>query len=625
MILAAESAAAALTWQGWFTLAVMTALIVGLVRYAHLADIIFVGGLAIFGCAGIVSPKDALAGFMNEGVLTIGALFIVGRALVDTGILEAATQRVLGNVQTATAAVGRVVGMTMGFSAFLNNTTVVAMGMPALVEWARKRRIPVSRLLLPLSYASILGGVCTLIGTSTNLVVHGQMKQSGVASLATGIGMWELSAVGVPLAILGGLYLVLCLPSLLPDRREFIEQLGEHRREFLTELVVAENCPLIGKSVQQAGLRGLPGLFLIEISRGEDSIAPVEPDERLRAGDRLIFTGVVTTIADLTKIPGLIASPDISFEFTATGGRRRLSEAVISASSPLIGQGIREANFRGRYDAVVIAVHRNGRRLAGKIGDIELEAGDTLLVETGDDFFTVNRHNPDFYLVSDLGESSRMRLDRAGVALLIAGLLIAAYSMPEMLPTSVLPAGVAEWISERRALLAMLAAGLVVVSRCVSAGQARLAIDWPVLITVAASLGVGKAMQTSGLAAWIAEQTMQAVGGFGPIAMLAAVYFLTWVLTELMSNNAAAALMFPIGVAAAAQAGVEPRPFVIAIAIAASASFVLPAGYQTHLMVFGPGGYRTSDFIRVGAPLALLWMVGALLIIPRVWPLTAVQ
>ena len=613
-----------MNWQAWYTLGVLTLLIYGLIRYAHLADVIFVGALALLGVAGIVAPKDAMAGFANDGVITIAALFVVGRALIQTGMLESITQRVLGGVTTVAGALRRVVPTSVFCSAFLNNTTIVAMGMPALVDWARKRNLPVSSLLLPLSYASLLGGVCTLIGTSTNLVVHGIMKDSPIPSLRSGIGMWEIGAVGVPLAIIGAAYLILFSQRIVPARREFLDQVGDSRREFLTELLVETGCPLIGKTVQDAGLRGLGGLFLVEIDRGGELLAPVRPEEKLLAGDRLVFTGVVTSIAELKRVPGLVPAADLTFQVAPErGSQRRLSEAVISASSPLIGTGIRQANFRGVYDAVVVAVHRNGRRLGGKIGDVELEAGDTLLLETGQDFFSAHRHNPDFYLVSDLGETAEFRPQRAWLALLIGGGVILAMTLPEIFRWFPAAASMGTLVDRQRGLFALLAASLLVATRCLSAGQARKSIEWSVLIAIAASLGVGKGIEQSGLAQEVASVVIHASNAVGPLGTLGAVWLMTWILTELMSNNAAAALMMPIGVAAAQQAGVEPRPFAIAIAIAASASFVLPAGYQTHLMVFGPGGYRVSDFVRAGAFLAILWFVGSIVLIPVFWPLSS--
>ncbi len=605
-----------MNWPAIITLSVLAVLVYGLIRYTHVVDVIFVGGLTILTLAGIVTPQEALAGFANEGVVTIAALFVVAAGLVETGLLAGLTRRLLGRVQTVQGALVRVVPSVVGLSAFLNNTTVVAMSLPALMDWSRKRRIAASKLLLPLSFAAIMGGVCTLIGTSTNLVIHGMLKAADL----NGYGMWDLAPAGVPIAIIGSVLLVFLAPRLLPERKEFLEQLGESRREFLVEMLVQPNCPLLGQTIEAAGLRHLPGLFLIEIERNGEQLAPVEPDERLRAADRLVFTGVVSTIVDLQKIPGLVPAGD---ERSAVdlAERSGLCEAVISSSSPLVGQGIRDANFRTIYDAAVIAVHRNGVRLRQKIGDIALRPGDTLLLLTGTAFVRAHRNNPDFYLVSQVGAMEALRSAKAGLAAAIAGLMLVLMTLPDVLAPMGVDRAVTEWLDGSRAIFALLAAGGMVVTRCISATAARRSIDWQVLVIIAAALGLGRAMKSSGAAELLARTFTDGLGLASPLALLAAIYLLTWVLTEVMSNNAAAALMFPIAVATAARTGTDPRPFAVAVTLAASAGFVLPMGYQTHLMVFGPGGYRLSDFVKIGLPMSALWFAMAMALIPVFWPL----
>ncbi len=616
-----------MTWQATLTLAVVAAMVVALVRWAHVADMIFLGALALLCISGVVTTSEAVAGFHNEGVLTVGALFVVAAGLVETGLLGAAARRLLGNAARDHDGLRRIVPPLIAASAFLNNTTVVAMALPVVLEWTRKRGLSPSRLLLPISYAAILGGVCTLIGTSTNLVIHGMMKQSGLPSLVGGLGMWELGWVGAPIALAGGLYLVFVVPRLLPERKEFMEQLGETRREYLAEIIVEPGCPLIGQTIHDAGLRGLPGLYLIEIERGGELLSAVAPEERLRAGDRLIFTGVVSTIIDLQRIPGLAPAADTTYEIKLGARRgRRLCEAVVSTTSPLIGRGVREANFRTIYDAAVVAVHRNGQRMREKIGDIVLAPGDTLLLETGPGFVLAHRNNPHFFLVSEVGDGGRMRHDRAWLASLIGIGMIVAMTLPEVLmwlPAPYSSAG--PWLDQRRVIVALLAAVLMVVARCVSAATARRSVEWSVLLTIAASFGVGTAMARSGAAGWIAQHGLALFQPLGAVGVLAAVYVLTWALTEVMSNNAAAALMFPVAVAASVSLDVDPRPLAITVALGASAGFILPAGYQTHLMVFGPGGYRVGDFVRAGVPMAILWAALTITLVPLIWPLTALR
>lgn len=599
------------------TLFVLAGVIAGLIRYAHLADFIFVLAVTVLTLAGVITPAEAFAGLTNDGVLTIAALFVVAAGLVETGVLDLIAHRLLGDVQTAGGALRRVVPAVIALSAFLNNTTVVAMSIPVLLEWCRKRRIAASKLLLPLSYAAILGGVCTLIGTSPNLVVHGMLRAAG----QPGLGMWELSKVGLPIAIAGGALLVFLGPRLLPDRKEFLEQLGESRREFLVEMIVRPDCPLVGKTVQDAGLRQLPGLFLIEIDRDGHPVAPVEPDERLRANDRLVFTGVVSTIVDLQKTPGLVAAGDDRPAFDPAA-RQDLCEAVVSTSSPLVGQSVREASFRTIYDAAVIAVHRNGARMRQKIGDIVLRPGDTLLLLTGSGFVRAHRNNPDFFLVSEVGDANPPRRHRAGLAAAITVLLIVAMTLPDVLPIFPALRDFAAKLSPYRAAFAILAAGAMLVTGCLPSAAARRNIDWQVLLTIGAAFGLSRALENSGAAAWLGHIVHESAGAMGPMGALATMYVVTWLLTELMSNNAAAALMCPIALATATATGVEPRPLFIAVALAASGGFMIPTGYQTHLMVFGPGGYRLGDFFKLGVPMVLLWLSLAMLFIPLGWSFT---
>jgi di/tricarboxylate transporter len=604
-------------WQGTFTLGLIFAMLLGLIWYSHLADVIFLGGVVILALVGILTPAEALAGFSNAGMLTVAALFVVATGLRDTGALDRFAHRLLGRPQGEKRALLRLLTPIAASSAVLNNTTIVAMALPVVVDWCRRNRMAASRFLIPLSYATIAGGMCTLIGTSTNLVVHGLMLEGG----GRGFGFLELGFVGVPVTIVTLLYLLFVTPRFLPHRQEFLEQLGATRREYIVEMSVEPICPFIGQSVQAAGLRHLPGLFLVEIGRGGELISPVAPDEPLRAGDRLIFAGVVSTIVDLQRIKGLVpVTPDEqSASFHLSDGD--LCEAVVSASSPLVGRSIRDANFRTVYDAAVIAVHRNGARLSGKIGDIGLRPGDALLLRTSAGFVRAHRNNPDFYLVSEVGGYQRPRHHKVGIATGILLLLIAAMAAPDVM----------EWLGVKgewfhrfqrgQVLFALAAAGLMVVSRCVPAASARRSIQWDVLFVIAASFGISKALEKTGASEWLVTSVLPVFSQWGPLAALAAVYLLCNILTELLTNNAAAALVFPIAMTTALKMGLDPKPFAVAVAAAASGGFATPIGYQTHLMVFGPGGYKYGDFVRAGLPLNIVWFIVSMIVIPLVWPL----
>jgi di/tricarboxylate transporter len=646
-----------MTNSAWFTLTLLVIMIAGLVRYSHLADVIFLGGLALLGMTGILTPQEALAGISNPAMLTVAALFVVATGLRETGALEVFARRVMARPDGERRILLRLTAPVAAMSAVLNNTTIVAMTMPAVVDWCRKHRLAASRLLIPLDYATIAGGMITLIGTSTNLVVHGLMIAAGL----NGFGFLELGAVGVPITLATLAYLTLLGPRLLPRRQELLERLEAARREYLVEMQVEPTCPLIGQTIAEAGLRHLPGLFLVEITRGEEVLSPVTPDEVLRGGDRLCFAGVVSTIVDLQKTRGLrpvdvaqppsgaaaqASSPEahathlvaqpLSAEVPQASSRkpqashgRHLCEAVISVSSPLVGRGIREANFRTVYDAAVIAVHRSGQRLTGKIGDIVLRAGDTLLLQTSTGFVRAHRNNPDFYLVSEVAEAKPVRHEKAWLSISILITLVLVMAAPDILQWLGFTveggyATLGHWatlINHGQALFAIAAAVAMVASRCVSGASARRSIQWDTLFVIAASFGIATAMEKTGLAAALVDACKPVLMTAGPLAALATVYILTNVLTELLTNNAAAALLFPIALSTAGGLGLDARPFAVAVAVAASGGFVVPIGYQTHMMVFGPGGYRLGDFAKVGLPLNFVWFVVTMIVVPLFWPL----
>ncbi|MFV2072863.1 MAG: SLC13 family permease [Thermoanaerobaculales bacterium] len=598
-----------MTWLAWFALAVTAIAVVALVRNQP-ADAVLWGAVVACGLAGILSLEEMFAGFANTGMLTIAALFVVAAGVRETGALDLVGEWFLGGVRTRSGAMARMGVAVPALSAFLNNTPVVAMFIPLLSRWGVKRRVSPSRLLIPLSYLSILGGMTTLIGTSTNLVVHGMMFDAAAAEprLAASLrpmGLFEIGAVGLPCALLGIAYLLLFSGRLLPERKDMLEKIGESPRQYLVEMQVTERCRLVGQHVEEAGLRHLPGLFLIEIVRDGEVIAPVQPDQVLVEGDILTFTGVVSTIVDLEKIPGLVAVADPGYEHAASERRgRMLSEAVVSPTSPLIGKSIRDSNFRALYNAAVVAVHRGGARLAGRVGDVVLHAGDTLLLQTGAHFVAAHRNNRDFFLVSGVVDSRSPRHDRAIASLALLGFLVV------LLTSGLLPT----------VLAAFVVAAAMILFRCISPAEARRAVDLQILLTIAAAIALGQALQNSGAVHFIAEVVVEALGPRGPYAVLAGVAVLTMLFTEIVTNTAAAALMFPFALAMAAGLGADPRPFAMVVALVASASFLTPIGYQTNLMVYGAGGYRFTDFTRVGLPLSLLLLVVITLLAPLVWP-----
>jgi di/tricarboxylate transporter len=610
-------------FEAWFALGVVLMVLVLLASTRLAPDLILIGGVLVLLVSGILTAPEALAGLANEGMATVGLLFVVACGISETGGITWLADRLFGRPKGAVRAILRMMIPTAGLSALMNNTPLVAMLIPAVNDWAKQHRIAPSKLMIPLSYAAILGGTCTLIGTSTNLVVNGMLIRAAdadpAAGLPRGLGMFDVTWVGLPAAVVGIAFIALSSRYLLPNRMSSIGTVADPR-QYTIEMLVAQASPLAGKSIEQAGLRHLPGLYLAEIGREGVVLPAVAPEERLRAGDRLVFVGIVDSVVDLQKIRGLVPATDQVFKLDSPRSRRCLIEAVTSHRCPILGKTIRDGQFRSRYNAVVIAVAREGERIRAKIGDIVLRAGDTLLLEAHPSFLNQHRHSRDFFLVSRLENSSPPSYERAAVARGILLAMVAVVTVSESFAERTL--SVAGWslalgqITMFKA--ALVAAALMIVTRCCRIEQARRAIDWQVLLAIAASFAIGAALEKTGAAHGIAGGVIRTVGG-SPWLALAAIYGVTLVVTELITNNAAAALMFPFALATAASLHVNPVPFVIVVMMAASAGFATPIGYQTNLMVYGPGGYRFSDYLRVGVPLDLLVWLVTVLVAPLVW------
>jgi di/tricarboxylate transporter len=592
-------------WEAWFTVGVVCLLIIGLARNFGPPDLLALGGLTLLivvgklsGSTRLPSPEDAVANFGSTALVTVGVLFVIVTGLTQTGAMHLLTHRLLGRPKSETQAQLRLLPPVAALSAFLNNTPIVAMFLPVVDDLCRKTGLSQSRLFLPLSYAATFGGLCTLIGTSTNLIINGEIARAGLEPL----GMFELSWVGIPCAIAGMMYILVFSKILLPDRRPAIS-LSDDPRQYTVEMTVLSGGPLVGQSVEKAGLRHLPGLFLAEISRADDVIPAVAPTEKLQADDRLVFVGIIESVVDLKKIRGLVPSDEQAATVNVPDTHRCLIEAVVSNRCPLIGKTIRDGQFRSTYNAAVLAIARSGERINAKLGDVVLQPGDTLLLESHTAFAKKQRNSQDFFLVSSVENSAPIRHGQAGIALAIMAAMVAVVTI-----------GLLDIMTA-----AMVAAGLMVGTRCCTGTEGRRSVDISLLLVIGSALGLGKALETSGAAATIAEAIINFAGG-NERAVLVALYLVTMIFTELITNNAAAVLMFPIALASAKKLGVDdPRPLIVAVMIAASAAFVTPFGYQTNLMVYGPGGYKYSDYVRFGLPLGLLFMTICVILVPLIW------
>jgi di/tricarboxylate transporter len=450
-----------------------------------------------------------------------------------------------------------------------------------------------------MNYATILGGMCTLVGPSTNLIVAGLVQQHG--------GMRELRmfdplGVGAVAAVVGGLYLITLGRWLLPLRRSALQQ-AQDTREYVVEMLVETDGPIVGRSIGQARLRKLAGSYLVELDRDGEVHAAVAPGEVLRGGDRLVFVGVTVAVRELRRVPGLRPATEQLFKVDDAGGRRTLVEVVLSAYSPAIGRTLVESTFRNRYNAAVIAVARHGERLHSKLGDVVLQVGDTLLMETDAGFPRRHGGSAEFLVCNEIDGAAHVDHPRALAALVVVAAMIVANTV----------FGVDILLS------ALAAAGLVLMAGCVHPAELRRSVDLRLIVVIACSFALGAALDRSGVAALVAMH-LKGWAGADPYWTLVLVYIAAVAFTELVTNNAAAVLMFPIAVSAAQQLGVHPAPFIIAIMMGASAGFITPIGYQTNLMVYGPGGYRFTDYVRYGLPLSLVVGTTVLVATPVFWP-----
>lgn len=620
-----------MTPEAWFTVGVITLVIAALATNRIGVDIAMLGGLTVLmlgdaiAGGGILPVAEGLAGFAHPAIFIIGSLFVVAAGLQETGGMELVARRLLGRPKTIAGAQFRLMAPVALMSGFMNNTPIVAMYLPIVSDWAKKLRISPSKLYMPLSFAAILGGKISLIGTASNIVVmklfvdfaDGRLAAEAAGTATpwmTALGVdrfssreefWAIALVGIPTTITGIAVVLLFSRWLLPERRPATQTPLDARR-YLVEMVVQPDSPIVGRTIEEAGLRHLPGLFLSQIERSGEIIPAVGPEERLQANDVLAFAGILESVLDLRKIRGLTPATDQVKKVRAVPQQRALVEAVVASTSPLVGRTIRESQFRTRFNAAILAVHRNGDVVRRRIGDIRLQSGDVLLLDTHAGFPEAHRSGSHFYLASAVEGSRPVRHERAWVALAILACLILALT----LLSKTLPAVVT----------ALLAAGLMVLTRCATGTIARASVSWQVLIVIASALGMGAAMSHTGAAQAIAGGMLDACSGFGPRGLLLVVFVLAAVFSQLITSYGSAVLMFPIAMSAAESLQVSPDSFALVLMVGAGSTYLTPIGYQTNLMVAGAGGYRFLDFTRLGFPLTIVVALTVIAFAPIFYP-----
>lgn len=543
--------------------------------------------LLVLVIGGVLSPSEAIHGFANEQLAVIILLLIISDIFKKSSVINVIFNRLFGQSKSYKKFKLAMMTVVASFSAFFNNTPLVAMMMPYVNNWANENHVSPSKLLIPLSYAAILGGCVTLIGTSTNLIVNGLAVDAGFEPLS----IFEFSYVGIPMLIIGIVYLLLLGNQFLPNKDTELEEDFEKSREFLIETKVKAGSSLINRTIQDAGFRKLKGLYLVEIVRSEMNLSPVSPDEKILENDVLIFAGETTAVEEIKKAElGLTLPKKVEYMLDK---KSSMNEIVVSFNSSLIGKRVQETDFRARFDAAIVAIHRNGERISGKIGEVELKAGDILLVFSGTDFLSRTKNNQAFYVLTHIEEPEEINVWKVAVVFtaLIAAILIAALT--------------------NFSLLTCLAVVLLiaVLMKIVPLNEIRKGLDFDLILLIAFGLALGKAMINSGASIYLADLFLILAPYLGSMGFLILIFAVTNLLAAYITNKAAVAILFPISVSIAMELGLNPLPFILIVSFGAAANFITPIGYQTNLMVYGPGGYSFKDYMKIGLPLTILYMV----------------
>ncbi len=555
----------------------------------------FLIGVIILGVFEILTPKEIMNGFGNDQVAVILMLLLLGDTIRKTDMIDRILDRLFSRTKSYRGFLGRLTGFVGSLSMFMNDTPLVAVLMPYVHSWSRRNHIKPSKLLIPLSYAAILGGCVTLIGTSTNLIVSGMVKDPMIIPGLEPMGLFDFSIAGLPMLVLGVLYLILFSNRLLPNREDAMSNFSSESREYLVEAEIRPKSDMIGKTVEQANLRNLPGLFLVEITRGDENIPAVSKNFILQEGDVLVFAGDTTTIAEMVKRnQGLTLKQVGMFRKKQ---HTEVIEVVVSQNASLVNKTVKDSNFRSLFDAAILAVHRNGERIPGKIGNVRLKAGDVLLLLAGDDFNERSRASNEFYLLSRVCEFSNLKWYKnlalfGGAA---AAIIISALG----------------FIPLFMALLILMI--LILAMKITSPKDLPKSIDYNLAIIIVLAMALGTAMTKTGMADIIANFFIDVFKPFGGVGLLAGIFLITNILASYITVKAAVALIFPISVTAAIQMGLPTMPFVLIVAHGAAANFITPMGFQTNLMVYGPGGYNFRDYIKIGWPISVMyWIVSTL-------------
>ena len=565
-------------------------------------DLIALSVMATLLASGIITPEEGIAGFSNTATVTVAAMFVLSAGLFKSGVVNVIGVKLSGLGRRRTWLAMLCLLVTIGvLSAFINNTAAVAIFLPIALALSRDTQTSPSRWLIPIAYAAMFGGVCTLIGSSTNILVSTLAENHGQQPFS----MFEFAPLGLIMSACGIAYMMILGPRLIPDRRDVGDLMQTFGMgDYLTEIILRPEAKSVGKPLRESPLGTDLDVAILEIRRGDQPVALPSPDTVLLAGDQLLVRCSVEKIKSLQNSAGITLKPSTQWKDSdIESAQMVLVETVIAPNAILKNKTLRESRFRNRFGAVVLAIRHHGQILYENLANTPLQAGDALLVEIRRTALERFRDNSEFVLVSELGLPEYRKHKILPAILIMVGVVVAA-SM------NLFPIVVA----------AIIGCILMVLLHCVSLPEAYEAIEWRVIFMLAGILTLGVAMEKTGAALYLSSWTVQLIGGWGPLAVLSAFYLLTTILTQAMSNNATAILLAPIAMATAHSMGVDARPFLIAVTFAASMSFMTPVAHQANTLVYGPGQYRFRDFARVGAPLTLMFWILATWLIPVFWP-----
>ena len=590
-----------LTFDGIIVLLIVAFLLITLYKELLGSGFSFVIAVTVLGIFKILTPTEILAGFGNEQLAVIIMLLIIGDIIRQTSLLDLLFDKIFFRVKNSRSFTARLMFSVSTLSAFINNTPIVAVLMPYVITWGRKNHISSSKLLIPLSYATIIGGCATLVGTSTNLIVNSLVVEQKIIPNLPSLAIFDFAYVGVPMMLIGSLYMIFVGRTILPNSTDPLETFKMYARKYMVEVQVKKGCTLIGSPIRNFNIHAFEDLLLLEVIRDKQSYSSDLDDFLIEENDILLFAGNKGSIAAIVNVHPFLVIPSIGM--FAKRKHTEVIEIVIAHNSTLIDKQLDKENFRGKYEATVIAVHRNGENLSGKIGSIIIKAGDALLLLVGTGFDKFSKYTNDFYVISKIKEIKRIGVLRGTILAggLLAIIILSAFKILSMFIGLII-------------LLTVL-----LFLKVANPRDLTPRIDYNLILVIALSLALGTAMMKTGVAEIAAKLIVNIFDPFGKVSVLAGIYLITTILAALITNKAALAIVFPISLTASVNLHVNPMPFILVVAYATAANFITPIGYQTNLMVYGPGGYDFKDFVKIGIPLTIIYMAVTITILSLVF------